>query len=110
MLCGRTPHDWDLCTSALPQEICTCFSDRPHITAGEKHGTIAVLWDSVPYEITTYRIDGAYADGRHPEQVYFVRSLREDLRRRDFTINAMAYHPSMGWWTYTTAQRICSKR
>lgn len=96
MLCGRTPHDWDLCTSALPQEICACFSDYPLITTGEKHGTIAVLWDSVPYEITTYRIDGTYADGRHPEQVHFVRSLREDLRRRDFTINAMAYHPQHG--------------
>lgn len=96
MLCGRTPHDWDLCTSALPQEICEYFSDYPLITTGEKHGTIAVLRDSVPYEITTYRIDGTYADGRHPEQVYFVRSLREDLRRRDFTINAMAYHPQHG--------------
>ena len=96
MLCGRTPHDWDLCTSAMPWETKACFPDCTVLTIGEKHGTITVLWNGEPYEITTYRVDGTYTDCRRPEEVTFVRSLEEDLRRRDFTMNAMAYHPERG--------------
>ena len=96
MICGRTPHDWDLCTSAMPWETKACFLDCTMLTIGEKHGTITVLWNGEPYEITTYRVDGTYTDCRRPEEVTFVRSLEEDLRRRDFTMNAMAYHPERG--------------
>lgn len=96
MLCGRPPHDWDLCTSALPEETKACFADCTVLTVGEKHGTVTVLWDGEPYEITTYRVDGEYGDCRRPDHVTFVRSLAEDLRRRDFTVNAMAYHPQKG--------------
>ena len=96
MLCGRPPHDWDLCTSALPEETKACFADCTVLTVGEKHGTVTVLWDGEPYEITTYRLDGEYGDCRRPDHVTFVRSLAEDLRRRDFTVNAMAYHPQKG--------------
>lgn len=96
MLCGRLPHDWDLCTSALPEETKACFSDCTVLTMGEKHGTVTILWEGKPYEVTTYREDGEYGDCRRPDHVTFVRSLREDLRRRDFTVNAMAYHPQKG--------------
>lgn len=95
-LCGRTPHDWDLCTNALPEEVRRCFPDRTVLATGEKHGTVTVLWEGAPYEITTYRTEGAYLDCRRPSSVHFVRSLEEDLGRRDFTINAMAYHPARG--------------
>lgn len=89
-LLGRPPGDWDICTSALPQETEACFSDLRVIETGLKHGTVTVLLAGVPYEITTFRRDGDYLDHRRPEQVAFVSSLEEDLRRRDFTINAMA--------------------
>lgn len=89
-LLGRTPGDWDICTSALPQETEACFSDLRVIETGLKHGTVTVLLAGAPYEITTFRRDGDYLDHRRPEQVAFVSSLEEDLRRRDFTINAMA--------------------
>lgn len=88
-LLGRTPGDWDICTSAMPEETEACF--RPAvIETGLKHGTVTVLLKGEQYEITTFRRDGAYADHRRPEQVDFVRDLREDLSRRDFTVNAMA--------------------
>lgn len=93
---GVTPHDWDITTSALPQQTKDCFADQRIIEVGIQHGTVALLIDDELYEITTYRIDGDYHDGRHPDQVEFVNSLYLDLARRDFTVNAMAYHPSIG--------------
>ena len=69
MICGRTPHDWDLCTSAMPWETKACFPDCTVLTIGEKHGTITVLWNGEPYEITTYRVDGTYTDCRRPEEI-----------------------------------------
>ena len=87
---GRTPHDWDICTSALPEEIHACFSDLRTVDTGIAHGTVTVLVNKTPYEITTFRREGTYTDHRRPDDVTFVRSLSEDLARRDFTINAMA--------------------
>lgn len=95
-LCGREPQDWDITTSALPEQTLTCFAGQRVIETGIQHGTVALLLDGELYEITTYRIDGSYADGRHPDQVSFVSNLTEDLARRDFTVNAIAYHPDEG--------------
>ena len=93
-LLSRTPNDWDITTSALPEQVKALF---PHtIDTGIKHGTVTVMCHHVGYEVTTYRIDGEYEDGRHPKQVVFTPSLIEDLKRRDFTINAMAYNDSRG--------------
>ena len=89
-LLGVLPGDWDICTSALPEETEVCFSDLRVVETGLKHGTVTVISAGVPYEITTFRSDGNYLDHRRPQQVNFVRTLREDLLRRDFTINAMA--------------------
>lgn len=91
-----SPHDYDATTSALPEEIRNTFADRPVITTGIRHGTVTVLWDGLPVEVTTYRVDGDYSDGRHPTQVTFTRSLIEDLARRDFTVNAMAWSEDSG--------------
>ena len=91
-LMGITPHDWDVCTSAMPEEVIEVFSMHRVIPTGIKHGTVTVIVDDNQYEITTYRVDGEYEDNRHPKEVEFVRDLSEDLRRRDFTINAMAYN------------------
>lgn len=91
-LLGRTPHDWDLCTSATPDEMLQIFADHRVIETGLKHGTITVMCEDEAYEITTYRTDGQYSDGRHPDSVDFVKDVKEDLARRDFTINAMAYY------------------
>ena len=95
-LLGLAPHDWDLCTDALPGEIAQVFEDFPLVRAGEKHGTIAVVTGRQPVEITTFRTEGGYRDHRRPDWVHFEKSLREDLARRDFTINAMAYNPKEG--------------
>lgn len=92
-LMGRTPADWDICTSALPDETEAVFAGRRVIETGLKHGTVTVLSAGRPVEITTFRTDGTYHDGRHPDSVTFVSSLREDLARRDFTVNAMALGP-----------------
>lgn len=89
-LLGTVPGDWDVCTSALPEETEACFSDLRVVETGLKHGTVTVIFQGVPYEITTFRSDGNYLDHRRPQQVNFVRTLKEDLLRRDFTINAMA--------------------
>ncbi|MBR1757628.1 MAG: CCA tRNA nucleotidyltransferase [Lachnospiraceae bacterium] len=91
---GRVPQDWDITTSALPEQVKALF--RRTIDTGIQHGTVTVMLGKEGYEVTTYRIDGEYHDGRHPDQVTFTRSLSEDLLRRDFTINAMAYHPQEG--------------
>ncbi len=95
-LLGLIPHDWDLCTSALPDQIREVFRSFRTVETGLRHGTLTVLVDRVPYEITTFRVDGEYSDHRHPDSVSFVTDLREDLARRDFTVNAMAYSPSSG--------------
>lgn len=87
---GTVPGDWDICTSALPEETEACFSDLRVVETGLKHGTVTVIFQGVPYEITTFRSDGNYLDHRRPQQVSFVRTLKEDLLRRDFTMNAMA--------------------
>lgn len=93
---GRIPHDWDICTSATPNEMLEIFKDRRVIETGLQHGTITIVVNNEPYEVTTYRIDGAYSDNRRPDSVTFTDKLVEDLRRRDFTINAMAYNDDEG--------------
>ena len=95
-LMGKEPFDWDITTSALPEETLSVFQNYRTIETGIQHGTVTVIIDDTPLEITTYRVDGDYTDGRHPDKVAFTRSLAEDLRRRDFTVNAMAYHPDEG--------------
>ena len=90
LLRGVEPHDWDICTSALPEETERCFADRRVIETGLKHGTVTVLEEGEPYEITTYRTEGPYSDSRRPDFVRFVPGLEEDLARRDFTMNAIA--------------------
>ena len=95
-LLGRTPGDWDICTSARPEQVRTVFSAYRQILTGEKHGTVAVIVGGTPYEITTYRVDGQYHDSRHPDAVQFVPQVQPDLARRDFTINAMAYNEKEG--------------
>ena len=95
-LMGKEPADWDITTSALPDQTGAVFKDYRTIDTGILHGTVTVIVDGIPLEITTYRVDGAYSDGRHPDEVTFTPSLKEDLRRRDFTVNAMAYHPKHG--------------
>lgn len=91
-LLGVAPKDWDITTSAKPDEIFTCFQGYRTINTGLKHGTVTVLVNRVPLEITTYRIDGKYTDNRRPDTVTFTKDLSNDLRRRDFTINALAYN------------------
>ncbi len=95
-LLGLTPQDYDLCTNAPPETTAELFSAHTLVRSGQKHGTIGVVVDSVVYEITTFRTEQGYSDGRHPDEVTFVDSVEEDLARRDFTANAMAYHPETG--------------
>ena len=95
-LLGLAPHDYDVATSALPEKTASVFSDMRVIETGLKHGTLTVLSDSHPIEITTFRVDGIYQDSRHPESVFFTQRISEDLSRRDFTVNAMAYSESRG--------------
>ena len=96
-LLGLTPQDFDLCTAALPEQTEAVFSDCRLILAGKKHGTVAVVTDGGIVEITTFRTEGNYSDNRHPEWVKFVPDIREDLARRDFTVNAMAFSPTRGF-------------
>ena len=91
---GRVPQDWDITTSALPMQVKALF--RRTVDTGIQHGTVTVLLDKIGFEVTTYRVDGKYEDGRHPTEVSFTASLTEDLKRRDFTINAMAYNETEG--------------
>lgn len=93
---GRKPHDYDICTSATPDEILQAFPYEEIIPTGLQHGTVTILINKEPFEVTTYRIDGDYSDNRRPDNVTFTKNLVEDLRRRDFTINAMAYNPKTG--------------
>ena len=93
---GRTPNDWDITTSARPEETAAVFSDLRTVETGIKHGTLTVLYDGMPLEITTFRNDGVYEDNRHPVEVTFSDRVEDDLARRDFTVNAMAYHPKRG--------------
>ena len=91
---GKEPNDWDITTNATPMQVKKLFKHT--IDTGIQHGTVTIMIDKVGYEVTTYRIDGKYADGRHPDKVEFTVSLKEDLKRRDFTINAMAYNDTRG--------------
>ena len=95
-LLGRTAHDWDLCTSALPQQVMELFGTEQCIPTGLQHGTVTIKYGGQLYETTTFRTEGSYTDGRHPDEVQFVPDVREDLARRDFTINAMAYNEAEG--------------
>ncbi len=95
-LLGRAPEDWDICTSAQPGEVEALFQGRRLLLNGKKHGTVAVVEGGKSWEITTFRRDGAYSDGRHPDAVRFVPDVRQDLARRDFTVNAMAWSPAAG--------------
>ncbi len=112
ILLGRRPGDWDICTSALPEESRACFADKQIVDTGARHGTIGVVFGkAICVEVTTYRIDGRYIDGRHPQQVTFTRDLYRDLARRDFTMNAIAWHPKTGFVDpFGGRQAICEKR
>ena len=94
---GRNPHDYDLCTGALPAQTEAVFRDFRLVLAGEKHGTVTVITEDGPVEITTFRMEGGYRDNRHPDWVKFVPDIQGDLARRDFTVNAMAYSPTRGF-------------
>lgn len=95
-LLGLSPKDYDVTTSALPEETARLFPDCRVIETGIRHGTVTVILDGMPIEITTYRTDGVYTDSRRPDEVFFVKTLKEDLARRDFTMNALAYNPKAG--------------
>ena len=95
-LLGRTPQDWDLCTSARPEQVLALFGEGQCIPTGLQHGTVTIKYGGQLYETTTFRTEGAYTDGRHPDEVRFVPDVRQDLARRDFTINAMAYNDAEG--------------
>ncbi len=95
-LLGRVPSDWDICTNAKPDEILMVFNDYKVVPTGLKHGTITIVLNNEQFEVTSYRIDGEYLDNRRPDKVKFTNSLIEDLKRRDFTINAMAYNDKEG--------------
>ena len=97
MIRGVAPNDYDITTSAFPEEMQTIFSDMKTVEIGIRHGTVAVLVDGELYEVTTYRIDGEYTDSRHPDTVTFSRNLSDDLSRRDFTMNAIAYNDELGF-------------
>ena len=96
-LLNKIPHDVDFTTNATPKQIKECFKDFNVIETGIKHGTLTVIVNNIPFEITTYRIDGEYLDNRRPENVVFVNDIKSDLARRDFTINAIAYNPDVGF-------------
>ncbi|UWG96639.1 HD domain-containing protein [Dehalobacter sp. DCM] len=96
LILGVMPKDWDITTNALPEQMLTVFKDYHTIPTGLKHGTITVMLDHEPFEVTTYRIDGEYSDNRRPDTIKYSSSLIEDLARRDFTMNAIAYNPKTG--------------
>ncbi len=96
-LLGLIPHDYDLCTAATPEQMKVLFADKNLVLAGEKHGTVGVILPQGVVEITTFRTEGSYRDNRHPDQVCFVADIAQDLARRDFTVNAIAYSPTRGY-------------
>ncbi|MBE5781755.1 MAG: CCA tRNA nucleotidyltransferase [Clostridiales bacterium] len=104
---GIPPHDFDICTAATPEEMKEIFKGERTIETGIKHGTLTVLMENEPLEITTFRLDGDYLDGRHPSSVSFTRKVEEDLSRRDFTMNAMAYSPKDGLIDPFGGQKDC---
>ncbi len=104
------PHDYDICTSAYPEEIKACFREERTIDTGIRHGTVTVLLEGHSIEITTYRADGPYSDGRRPDHVSFTHNLAEDLKRRDFTMNALAWHPSTGIVDMFGGREDCDNR
>jgi tRNA nucleotidyltransferase (CCA-adding enzyme) len=95
-LLGREPKDWDVCTDATPGQVKAVFANERIIETGLKHGSVTLLIGDTPYEVTTFRVDGQYSDNRHPDSVAFVANIKEDLARRDFTCNAIAYNPKTG--------------
>lgn len=95
-LSGIRPHDYDLCTAALPQQVRELFADRHVVETGLKHGTVSIILHGMPVEVTTFRTEGTYSDGRRPDAVTFVTEIERDLARRDFTVNAMAWSPTRG--------------
>ena len=95
-LLGKTPHDWDICTDARPEQVVRVFGEQRCIPTGMRHGTVSVRMNRTLYEVTTFRTEGSYTDGRHPDSVDFIQNVEDDLARRDFTVNAMAYHPDRG--------------
>ena len=95
-LLSKIPNDWDICTNATPDEMTNVFADYKIIPTGLKHGTITIVLNNISYEVTTFRVDGKYSDNRRPDSVSFTESLQEDLSRRDFTINALAYSHQVG--------------
>lgn len=107
MLLGKEPFDWDIATSALPQTVKKIFDGYDVIPTGIKHGTVTVVLEHEPFEITTFRKEDIYTAHRRPESVSFVQELAEDLKRRDFTINAMAYNPQRGLFVSLAAKKIC---
>ena len=108
MLTGKTPHDFDITTEALPEDIIRIFEKT--VPTGIKHGTVTVISGGVPVETTTYRTEGKYTDHRRPESVSFVKNLREDLSRRDFTVNAMAYNSKDGLKDYFSGREDIEKK
>lgn len=103
-LLKKMPHDWDICTNAHPEEIISCFKEYNVIPTGLKHGTVSVIINHTPYEITTFRTESSYSDHRRPDSIEFVKNLKEDLSRRDFTINAMAYNTEESLFDYFGGQ------
>lgn len=106
----KDPNDYDITTDATPEEMREIFADVRIVDTGIKHGTLTVLYDGEPYEITTYRLDGEYSDNRHPDSVSFTRKLSDDLSRRDFTVNAMCYNPKDGLTDLFSGKEDLEKR
>lgn len=109
-LLSREPSDWDIAASSLPQETLSCFPELKALETGRAHGTVTLLTPKGPVEVTTYRVDGEYSDHRRPVGVSFSRDIKKDLARRDFTVNAMAYHPARGLLDPFYGQRDLSER
>ena len=109
-LLGKEPKDWDICTSALPEQTMNCFAGQHIIETGLKYGSITLMLNHKPFEITTYRVDGKYSDNRRPDNIKFVNVLKRDLARRDFTIGAMAYNPKTGLVDYYGGQQDLHER
>lgn len=108
LLLGNTPHDWDIATIARPEQVQALFPRT--VATGIQHGTVTVLWEQHAFEVTTFRTDGNYQDHRHPTQVCFSTSMQKDASRRDFTINAMYYHPSTGLYDFFGGQEDLERK